>query len=110
MLVDPARSFFRVRPSTHGFAAEIDAAAEPSAPASQPPRHVRLGHRRVGARYEKAFGLAGTKHVDPMLDPALASRQHDRRIRRGGAFLRRLAKREREQDEAEKVGEEKERN
>ena len=67
------------------------------------PRQVRLGHRRVGAGDQQAPGLAVAQDIDRMFDPPLppvTTTAASRPLCRG---WRRLAQREGEDHEAERI-------
>src|SRR5205085_7248564 len=104
MLGQPARRFLGVGAGVDGFGAEVDTAFEQGlAAAAEAPRHVALGHRRIGPGDQHALGLALAEHLDAMLDPpATAGQDHDR-VRRRQPCVGRLAQSEREQDEAERI-------
>ena len=64
---------------------------------------VGLGHRRIGAGDQQAFGLAVAKDIDRMFDPAASAGQNDGRVGRWRSCRRRFAEREGKEDEAEPV-------
>ena len=85
------------------FASEVDAAFEQGAASGEALREVALSHRGVGASDEQALRFALAQDVDPMLEPAAAAGQHDRGVGRLRVRRRGLAKREGEQDKADRV-------
>ena len=102
--VEPARRLLGIGAGVDRFAAEIDAATEQSA-ARRPAggRCRALVTDGSAPATSRRFALPALKHLDAMLDPPAAAGQDDHGVGRAALGRRRLAEREREQDEAERI-------
>ena len=83
VLRQPAQRFFGIGPGVDGFAAEVDATVDQlRLPGTRRARSA-LVTDGIGAGDQQPLRLALPKHVDGMLDAAVAAGQHDGRVGRG---------------------------